>query len=79
MLAAVRSVKEKNAAKIIVAVPTGSAGTVQMLLPKIDELVCLNVRTGYSFAVADAYRLWHDLTDEEVLSFLAQYREGTDV
>ena len=77
MLAAIQSVKEKNAAKVVVAVPTGSAGTVQMLLPEVDELVCLNVRTGYSFAVADAYRLWHDLTDDEVLSLLDKSREGS--
>ena len=79
MLAAIRSVKEKNAGKVVVAVPTGSSRTVQMLLPKVDDLVCLNVRTGYSFAVADAYRLWHDLTDDEVLSFLTRSREGTVV
>jgi predicted phosphoribosyltransferase len=70
MLAAIRSVKKKNAGKIVVAVPTGSSRTVQMLLPKVDDLACLNVRTGYSFAVADAYRLWHDLADDEVMSFL---------
>jgi predicted phosphoribosyltransferase len=79
MLAAIRSVKKKNAGKIVVAVPTGSSRTVQMLLPKVDDLVCLNVRTGYSFAVADAYRLWHDLTDDEVLSFLTRSQEGTVV
>ncbi|MHB8109202.1 MAG: phosphoribosyltransferase family protein [Syntrophorhabdaceae bacterium] len=75
MLAAIQSVK-KNAAKIVVAVPTGSVRTIEMLLPRVDELVCLNVRTGHSFAVADAYRLWHDLTDDEVLSLLNQSREG---
>jgi putative phosphoribosyl transferase len=75
MLAAIRSVKEKRAGKIVVAVPTGSSRTVEMLLPKVDELVCLNVRAGYSFAVADAYRFWYDLTDDEVLSFLTRSRE----
>jgi putative phosphoribosyl transferase len=79
MLAAIRSVKKRTAAKIVVAVPTGSARTVQMLLPEVDELVCLNVRTGHSFAVADAYLLWYDLTDAEVLSFLTRSREGTGV
>lgn len=76
MLAAIQSVKKKNAAKVVVVVPTGSAGTVEMLLPRVNELVCLNVRTGHSFAVADAYRFWHDLTDEEVLSLLNQSPGG---
>jgi putative phosphoribosyl transferase len=75
MLTAIQSVKKRKAAKVVVAVPTGSARTVEMLLSGVDELVCLNVRTGYSFAVADAYRLWHDLTDDEVLSLLNQGRD----
>jgi putative phosphoribosyl transferase len=79
MLAAVRSLKEKSAAKIVVAVPTGSASSVQMLLSEVDELVCLNVRTGYSFAVAHAYRFWHDVTDDEVLSSLARSRSRPGV
>jgi putative phosphoribosyl transferase len=36
----------------------------------VDELVCLNIRAGYPFAVASAYKEWHDLGDEEVLSLL---------
>jgi predicted phosphoribosyltransferase len=35
-----------------------------------DEIVCLNVRTGFLFAVADAYKIWDDLADEEVLDIL---------
>jgi predicted phosphoribosyltransferase len=33
-------------------------------------LVCLNVRGGPVFAVADAYEEWYDLVDEEVLALL---------
>jgi predicted phosphoribosyltransferase len=36
-----------------------------------DEIICLNVRSGYRFAVAEAYRRWHDLSDAEVLRTLA--------
>lgn len=68
MLAAVRFVKRKNPEKIIVAVPTASKRTVDFILAEVDELICLNVRHGISFAVADAYHNWYDLTDDEVLS-----------
>ncbi len=71
MRAAVRFLKGKGAAKIIVAVPTGSARTVQELLPLVDALVCLNVRGGWSFAVAEAYENWYDLDEAEVLAILA--------
>ncbi|MCZ7396220.1 MAG: phosphoribosyltransferase family protein [Candidatus Methanoperedens sp.] len=70
MLAAVRFVKRNKPGKIIVAVPTSSGRTVDLILPEVDELVCLNVRHGISFAVADAYRNWYDLSDEEVISII---------
>lgn len=71
MRAAVRFLKGKGAKEIIVAVPTGSARTVQELLPLVDALVCLNVRGGWSFAVASAYENWYDLDEAEVLELLA--------
>jgi predicted phosphoribosyltransferase len=66
MLSALRFVKKREPRKIIVAVPTGSLKTVEFILPDVDELICLNIRSGFSFAVADAYRYWYDLMDEEV-------------
>jgi putative phosphoribosyl transferase len=70
MLAAITFVKRKSPLKIIVAVPTASKKTVDSILPEVDELVCLNIRSGYPFAVADAYEDWYDLTDEDVLELL---------
>ena len=72
MLAAVRFLKKRFPDEIIVAVPTGSRDTIDFVLPEVDELVCLNVRTGFSFAVADAYKNWYDLTDEEVISVIKE-------
>ena len=50
--------------------PTASIGAIELLRPEVDEIVCLNIRTGPIFAVADAYKSWHDLTDEEVSDIL---------
>lgn len=72
MLAAVRFLKKRLPRRIIVAVPTGSRDTIDFVLPEVDELVCLNVRTGFSFAVADAYKNWYDLTDEKVISVIKE-------
>ena len=72
MLAAARSVREKKPKKIIVAEPTASLGAIKLLLPEVDEIVCLNIRTGSSFAVASAYEKWYDLTDEEVMKILSE-------
>ncbi len=70
MLSALEFVRKREPQKIIAAVPTGSLRTVEFLLSRVDELICLNIRTGFPFAVAEAYRNWHDLTDKEVISLL---------
>jgi putative phosphoribosyl transferase len=70
MQAAVKFLRAQGAGPIVVAVPTGSERTVRELLPLVDELYCLNIRSGWSFAVADAYENWYDLTEEEVLGIL---------
>lgn len=72
MLAALRFVRKGNPGKVIAAVPTGSMKTVEIVLSEVDELVCLNIRAGLSFAVADAYMYWHDLIDDEVISMIEQ-------
>lgn len=70
MLAAVESAKRRGAGEVVVAVPTGSIGAVKLLESRADKVLCLNVRSGRIFAVADAYKWWHDLSDEEVLEIL---------
>ena len=70
MLAAIRIIKKKDPLKVIVGVPTGSGKTVDFILSFVDELVCLNIRDRFSFAVADAYRNWYDLTDEDVVRII---------
>ena len=70
MFAAIACIKKKNPQKVIVAVPTGSEKTAEFVLSVADELLCLNVRSRFPFAVADAYRNWYDLTDEEVMNII---------
>ncbi len=70
MLAAVRSVRRKEPEKTVVAVPTASSGAINLLAAEVDEIVCLNIRSGPIFAVADAYQNWYDLTDEDVIQIL---------
>jgi len=72
MLAAARSIRRKSPKRIIVAVPTASSTAVELLADEVDELICLNIRGGPMFAVADAYLDWHDLSDEEVMGYLSK-------
>lgn len=70
MLAAVKSVQKQAPDKIVVAVPTASTSAVELVAPNVDKLICLNIRSGPIFAVADAYQKWYDLSDEEVVEIL---------
>lgn len=69
MLAAIRKVKAEHPASIVVAVPTGSNRSVEMVANEVDEVVCLNIR-GMPFAVADAYRNWYDIDEEEAVRIM---------
>jgi len=70
MLAAARSVRKRKPERIVVAVPTAHVRAIELLASEVDEIVCLNMRSGPVFAVADAYENWYDLTDEEVMEIL---------
>jgi predicted phosphoribosyltransferase len=71
MLAAVKSIRIHRPARIMVAVPTASASSAELVSQQVDQLVCLNIRSSRMFAVADAYKQWYDLDDHEVLEELA--------
>jgi len=66
MLAAIRSIRKQHPGRIIVAVPTGSLSAVRRVAEEADLVACLNIRSGRTFAVADAYMQWYDLGDSEV-------------
>ena len=70
MRVAARWIRGMKPERIIVAVPTGSERTVEIMRGEADEIVCLNIRSGYRFAVAEAYRHWHDVSDDEVLQII---------
>jgi len=67
MLVAVTALKRAGARSIIVAVPTGHAETVQRVVLHVSAVCCANLRHGYPFAVASAYRNWSDVSEAEAL------------
>ena len=72
MMASINFVKERGPSRIVVAVPTAPESSIQLISAHVDELLCLNIRGGFFFAVADAYHEWHDLSEGEVMEFLKQ-------
>jgi len=70
MLASVYMAKKQAAFRTIVAVPTAPMRSIEKVASKVDAVFCLNIRTGPYFAVAEAYRQWRDLSQEEVLDLI---------
>ncbi len=70
MKAAILSVRKHEPRRIVVAVPTAHLGALEKISPYVDEIICLNIRSGFLFAVADAYVNWYDLDDSEVIDYL---------
>ena len=74
MMASMTLVKKRKPSRVVVAVPTAPESTVQTISVLADEIVCLNIRRGFFCAVADAYREWHDLSDDEAMKLVGQLR-----
>jgi putative phosphoribosyl transferase len=73
MLVAVKALKNKDADKIIIAVPTAHLQALERVSSEVDEVYCANIRGGWGFAVADAYQNWYDVSDEEVNATLEEF------
>jgi putative phosphoribosyl transferase len=71
MRAAVMLCKNKNAAGVVVAVPVAGREVANEIAGIVDELVVLEVPPFFR-AVAQVYRNWYDVGDEEVLEIMAR-------
>lgn len=69
VLAALRAA---GAGPLVTVVPTGHDRTVAAVAGVSDAVICPNIRGGGSFAVADAYRAWRDMTADEVAALLSE-------
>ncbi len=74
MLVALKSLKKQEPKEIVVAVPTASMSAITLVRDEADRIFCLNVREGRAFAVADAYKRWYDLDNEDVVAILKDAR-----
>lgn len=72
MTAAVEFVRSRKAREVVIATPTGCLDSLLRLSRSVDLVVCLNIRSGPWFAVADAYMEWRDLDYEAVLNLLRE-------
>jgi len=74
MMAAVESVRHRRPREIVVAVPCASAIALKQLERVADKVV--TCATGFmpTFYVSDFYRQWYDVSNDEVVRYLNQWR-----
>jgi putative phosphoribosyl transferase len=78
LLTAVEALRKAGCREIILAIPTTHEESLTRILEKVDAVYCPNLRSGWSFAVADAYEHWRDLGEEEVVNLLEGFSQGAD-
>jgi putative phosphoribosyl transferase len=77
ILCAAQALRRLSVERIVLAVPTAHGESLRRLLSQVDCVYCPNVRHGWSFAVAEAYRRWVDVTDEQAAAVLKAFRGKT--
>jgi len=70
---AVAALRRAGADRLLLAVPTAHASAARRLAAEVDGLYCANLRSGWSYAVAAAYRNWHDVGEAEAEQLLRQH------
>ena len=75
MLVAIEALKRAGVGSVNVAVPTGHESSIERIASEVDVLYCANIRSGFSFAVADAYVEWSDVGEDEVATLLADFQQ----
>ncbi len=68
--AGVAALRKQGADELVVAVPTAHVGSALELAQQVEKLYCANLRSGPSFAVADAYQRWYDVSEDEAAALL---------
>ncbi|NVM56978.1 MAG: phosphoribosyltransferase [Desulfobacterales bacterium] len=76
MRVAVEALRKAGAGHIIVGTPTGYRGPMERIAGEVEALYCPNIRSGLSFAVADAYERWSDVDEDEVIRILEGFVGG---
>jgi putative phosphoribosyl transferase len=74
MRAAIESLRHRKPERVVAAVPVGPQHVVDEIQEIADEVVICAIGTGPRFYVSDYYRYWHDITDNEVLHCIKEWR-----
>jgi putative phosphoribosyl transferase len=71
MRAALRGLRQRKPARLVLAVPVAPPETIDALRAEVDDVVCL-MQPGFFGAIGYFYIDFHQLTDDEVIDLMRQ-------
>jgi putative phosphoribosyl transferase len=74
MRASIRSCRNRQAGRIVVAVPVAGGRVAREIDREVDDLVVLE-QPAFFQAVAQVYQHWYDVPDREVLAIMEKWRK----
>ncbi len=74
MTAAVESARHRRPKEIVVAVPVAPVPALKRIEKVADKVITSAKALMPKFYIADYYRYWHDVSDDEVVRYLNQWR-----
>ena len=74
MRVALRAIRRRKPARLVLAVPVAAPDTLKALRPEVDETICLDTPADF-FAVGQFYGRFPQLRDDEVTALLDRARE----
>lgn len=70
MMTAIKMVRSYRPDKVFIAVPTAPMRTIKKLETHVDDIFCPIIRHERIFAVANAYKHWRDIGEDEIVKIL---------
>ena len=77
MRAALRAIRARRPATLVLAVPVAPPDTLDALKAEVDETVCLEVHAAFG-AIGYFYADFHQLDDDEVIAILDRFKPDRD-
>jgi len=74
MVTAVKSVRGRHPKEVVVAVPVAPLMAVKQVREVADRVITCATADMTRFHIADFYRYWHDVSDEDATRYLDQWR-----
>jgi putative phosphoribosyl transferase len=74
MVAAVESIRRRRPKEIVVAVPVAWEKALERVEKVADKVVTCATSTTSKFYIADYYRRWGEVRDDDVIAYLQQWR-----